>query len=186
MENSGAVGAAVYLKPLVSHALSDFKINALFYNCSFSRNQVVNTKSRLESGIMNVESFQIDFLNYVSFNDNTASAIYSESAIINILQGTQIQFVNNTAINGGAMSLHGSIFEIHPSSQFIFYSNCAKEHGGAIYAPLPQETEFGLPPVCFLPVQGKQQFIFTVCLTGRQFFTTEVSGCRSPLLYHGH
>ena len=142
VENSGAVGAAVYLKPLVSHALSDFKINALFYNCSFSRNQVVNTKSRLESGIMDVESFQIDFLDYVSFNDNTASAIYSESAIINILQGTQIQFVNNTAINGGAMSLHGSIFEIHPSSQVIFYSNCAKEHGGAIYAPLPQETEF--------------------------------------------
>ena len=70
VENSAEAGAVVYFKPIAGHSLFDFKTKTLFYDCSFSRNEVVNVNSlhTQESGVMDVESFQVDFLKYVSFN----------------------------------------------------------------------------------------------------------------------
>ena len=82
---------------------------------------------------------------------NRGSAITTKSAQVNILSNTKIEFVNNTATNGGAMALLGfSILELYPGSQVRFESNHASELGGAVYATSPHQTEFIFSHRCFI------------------------------------
>ena len=113
---------------------------------------------------------------------------------INVLQGTRVHFINNTAKNGGAMSLHGfSMFEIHPGSQIVFHSNHASELGGAVYATSPQETEFGLSQRCFISfsdtsVDNPEKLNSTVVLTNNSahyehfLFTDSIIPCQKQIL----
>ena len=155
VKNAALVGAAVYLKPIASHSIFHFALQSVhFCNCSFTGNNllpVTNSQQLLETGVIDVECFQVDFVRHVSFIDNKACAIYSNSGHINVSQGTVTEFINNTATNGGAMSLHGhSTFELHHDSHVVFHSNHASELGGAVYATLPHGTEFDLFPRCFI------------------------------------
>ena len=155
IKNAALIGAAVFLKPIARHSVFHFKLQSVHYcNSSFIRNKllpVTHSQQFLDSGVIDVEFFQVDFVRHVSFIDNKASAIYSNSAVINVSQGTITKFINNTARNGGAMFLHGhSTFELHHGSHVVFYSNHASELGGAVYAALPHRAEVDLFPRCFI------------------------------------
>ena len=164
LENSALVGGAVYLKPIgLSASIHDCSTpSVILSNCSFIKNSVLRTAAILnhrgsqhvlESGIFHVQSFQIDFLGNVSFTDNRASGIVADSANINVLEGTQLHFINNTAVNGGALSLHQlSVIELDPGSQVLFDSNHASELGGAVYATLPDQTHFLFSHRCFIMI----------------------------------
>ena len=91
-------------------------------------------------------NFQIFF-----FVGNTGSAIVARSAHIHVLEGTLATFMNNTALDGGAMALLGlSILELFRNSQLVFKSNHASRFGGALYATSPHQTEFIFSHKCFI------------------------------------
>ena len=67
----------------------------------------------------------------VTFADSEFSSISAVSSAIT-LSGI-ISFLNNTGINGGAMTLYSSTLNIAPNTSVYFYNNTATETGGAIY-----------------------------------------------------
>ena len=167
--NSASIGAAVHLKPEARQSVYEGRTpTAIFSNCTFTNNRVLYTgtflnianddisQHVLESGTIDIESLEIDFVNYVSFTNNRGSAIVANSAQVNVLENTKVEFVNNTATNGGAMALLGfSILELYPGSQVLFDSNNASELGGAVYATSPHQTEFIFSHKCFVSFKGR-------------------------------
>ena len=198
VKNAALVGAAVYLKPIASHSIFHFALQSVhFCNCSFTANNllpVTHSQQFLDSGVIDVEFFQVDFVRHVSFIDNEASAIYSNSAIINVSQGTITKFINNTARNGGAMCLHGhSTFELRHDSHVVFHSNHARELGGAVYATLPHRTDIDLFPRCFIsysdtiednPDEWNSTIVFTNNSGeyGHFLFTDSVIPCQNQIV----
>ena len=166
--NSASIGAAVHLKPEAMQSLYEGSApTAVFCNCNFTENRILETgtflniaddstsQHVLESGTVDIESLEIDFLQYVSFTGNRGSAIVANSAQVNVLENTKVEFVDNTATNGGAMALLGfSVLELYPQSEVVFDSNQASELGGAVYATSPHQTEFIFSHKCFISFSG--------------------------------
>ena len=198
VKNAALVGAAVYLKPIASHSIFNFALQSVhFCNCSFTGHNllpVTNSQQLLDSGVIDVEFFKVNFVRHVSFIDNKASAIYSNSGHINVSQGTVTEFINNTARNGGAMSLHGhSTFELHHRSHVVFHSNHASELGGAVYATLPHGAEFDLFPRCLISYRdtiedNPDEWNSTIVFTnnsgeyGHFLFTDSIIPCQNQIV----
>ena len=104
-------------------------------------------KHVLRSGTIDIESITIDLSETITLVGSIGSAIVAKSALINILNNTKVELVNNTATNGGGVALLG--FELYPGSQVVFESNNASELGGAVYATSPHQTEFIFSHKCF-------------------------------------
>ena len=162
--NSASIGAAMLLKPEARDSIYDGSVPTPFLqNCTFINNEVVFTaallniandevsKHVLQSGTIDIESITIDLSEIITLVGNRGSAITAKSAQVNILNNTKVEFVNNTATNGGAMALLGfSVLELHPGSHVLFESNHASELGGAVYATSPHQTEFIFSHKCFI------------------------------------
>ena len=74
------------------------------------------------------------------------------------LQG-KVDFINNTALRGGALSLYDfSLLFIHEGSRINFINNVAGQVGGAIYASSPGS---GTAPTCVFQVIGPHK-VFSV------------------------
>ena len=200
--NSAPIGAAVHMKPEARQSIYEGSTPvAIFSNCTFTRNQLLYTGSFLnianddvsqhvlESGTVDIESLEIDFSNYASFTDNQGSAIVANSAQVNVMENTRVEFVNNTATNGGGMALLGfSVLELYPGSQVVFESNHASELGGAVYATSPHQTEFIFSHKCFISFRGENfndpdkwnttlTFINNSATYGHVLFTDSVLPC---------
>ena len=105
--------------------------------------------------MLDVASTKVIFSHFVSFTGNTGSVIVAKSAQIYVLNYTVLEFVNNTAINGGAMALLGfSVLELFNGSQILFDSNHASERGGAVYAISHFQTDFIFPHDCFISYEA--------------------------------
>ena len=71
----------------------------------------------------------------VVFADNSVSALILRSSSIQLSPSTEVQFTNNSAINGGALHLVDcSFIVVNNDSAFSFEKNLAIYRGGAIYA----------------------------------------------------
>ena len=161
--NSASIGAAMSLRPTAGSSIFDgITPTPLLCRCSFTNNRVINTAAFLksasdgktqhvlESGVLHIESVEVKFYDFVLFSGSTGSAIVATSSQINVLENTQVQFVNNTATYGGAMALLGfSVLQLYPNSQISFDSNYANELGGAVYATSPHQAEFIFSHKCF-------------------------------------
>ena len=162
--NSASIGAAMNLMSAARHSFYDGVLpTTLLCRCSFTNNRVTDTAEFLlgvndsisqhvvESGALHIQSVEVEFSELVSFNETKGSAVFATSSKINVLENTQVQFVNNTATNGGAMALLGfSVVELFSNSTIIFDSNTASERGGAVYATSPHQSEFILSHKCFI------------------------------------
>ena len=163
VENSASAGGAVYLTPLGQTSVYDCSSpTVVFCNCSFVKNEVPirhisfgNSQHALESGVLSVDSLQVDLLTNVSFVENRGSAVFAASVDIRVLESTEVKFIRNRARNGGAISLlYSSVLELHPESQVVFDSNSASESGGAIYATIAHPSEYLLSQRCFIRHHG--------------------------------
>ena len=162
IKNVASFGAAV---AQLNGRLSIFDGEGLmmsFNKCSFHGNIVTNTAAFLktsidgnshhvlESGVLDILSAHVQFKDKNSFIGNTGSAIFAESAQIDVLSNSLIHFENNTASKGGAMALLGfTTLELHSGSQIVFQSNHASELGGAVYAISPHQADFIFSHRCF-------------------------------------
>ena len=73
----------------------------------------------------------------ISFRNNFGSALEVHASYVKILAGTTVEFINNTADYGGAIALFDcSYLLIYNNTKYIFTSNSANVHGGAIYSDI--------------------------------------------------
>ena len=146
--NSAQVAAAVDLVPdAFSGLATGFLPIPVFENCTFVNNTLLSD----QSGILNIQRFEVHFLSYVRFVNNSGTALYSSDGITVVLNNTQADFTNNTGVNGGALSLMGSsVLRIHPGAQLNFTRNTALEQGGAIYYYSTFPSLFLYSSSCFL------------------------------------
>ena len=159
--NTASVGAAMRVNDEVWDSIGDGIVpTTLLCSCKFINNYITNTpailkgpnsgifQQVLQSGTLDIDSFEITLYKNVSIVGSTGSAIVATSSHIHVLEDTVLRFVNNSATNGGAMALLGhSVLELHSNSQVIFESNYASERGGAVYALQPA---FILSYKCFI------------------------------------
>ena len=162
--NTAAIGAAISLVPTSgSSFLSGSPPSPLLSKCVFINNQVVNTavflrsatdertQHQVDSGILDIESIVVELYRYIIFNGSTGSAIFATNSQINVLNNTQVEFVNNKATYGGAISLFESSFlRLYTNSHISFISNHASELGGAVYATSLHQTQFIFSHRCFV------------------------------------
>ena len=88
---------------------------------------------------------------YVSYTNNSNSAIYLKSAKVSFQSGSRVRFSENRGIKGGAIYLSDfSVLLIEDNSTFNFYNNTATEKGGAIYYQMNEYDPFSSPKNCFL------------------------------------
>ena len=164
VRNSAAMGAGMFLAISAWDSIFDGTVpTPVLHRCSFIDNQITNTAALLrttdkaisqhvlEAGILNIDSFEVEFSEAVSFIGSKGSAIVATSSQINVLENTLVTFRNNSATNGGAMALFGfSVLELFENSHIIFDSNNASELGGAVYATSPHQVHFIFSHKCFI------------------------------------
>lgn len=143
--NHAEIAAAV---DIVLNAFSNLQTGYLpvpvFEECSFMNNALLSSTSEVLTGILNVQSFEVQFKSYVIFESNLGTPVYSSDSVVAVGIDTQVNFTNNTAITGGGIALIGSsVLQINPGSHLYFTNNTALELGGAIYY-------YGTSPSLFL------------------------------------
>lgn len=155
IENTAHVGAAVDISPhVLGRTQEGFLPTLLFKDCHFSNNHVafrqLDLYQSFGSGTLFSSLFNVDFLGFVHFENNTGSAFVIVNAIANFSM-CDATFVGNTGVQGGAMSLAGvSALHIGPGRNYTFINNHAADRGGAIYAYQIDDHDFAASRSCFL------------------------------------
>ena len=147
-ENKAYMGSAVFLAPSIDHRISTgFSTVIKFSDCSFARNAVFNTKNLLlqinpGAGTLYISSYHVVFNGHTNFTKNNASALYVINGVVNF-QNSNAAFLNNTALQGGAIALIGSSVVIVGSQRrYKFVNNSATYKGGAIYVSQINNVDF--------------------------------------------
>ena len=66
--------------------------------------------------------------------DLYGGAVYLHMSTLNITSGSNVAFINNTAlVQGGAVYMSSSTFYISPNAKLTLVNNSAQDKGGAIY-----------------------------------------------------
>lgn len=146
--NSAKLAAAVDVVPdAFDTLLFGYLPVPVFENCTFVRNTLLST----QSGILNINAIEVQFVSFALFENNTGTAVYASDGILNILSDTYVQYTSNTGIQGGAVALIGSsAIRTYPGANLIFYNNSASELGGAIYYYSATPSLFFYSYSCFL------------------------------------
>ena len=178
------VALALYLSTAISIIPT-----ATLNSCSISKNilydMVVNLPQGFitVSGIVDVKVFHLSISGNTSFTHNKGTPLYAVLAKITILDDSLVQFVNNSAVDGGGMALFTySRLQLSPGCKVIFDSNSASRLGGAIYAPSPHIPEFNFFQQCFvshsenIPL-SKIHFTNNTARYGHSIFTTTLVPC---------
>ena len=166
----------------------------IFRDCIFERN-IIQWKEQyktryITSGVFVITSFTVKFIGRVYFDGNAYTALLLNSGKVTLEENTQLQFVNNTGLQGGAVALHGfSYISVSDNCRVEFINNRATEYGGAIfYYPIEQREFFG-GRVCFLrykgdynsPVDGRNiSFVFFnnfAGVNGSSIYSTSLYAC---------
>ena len=197
--NKATSSAAVHVSP----DTWDLKGNGLlpipiFTDCTFVSNEVealMNYQARgveqsiMGAGVFLVDDFTTKFQGRTSFSNNTGTAVYVTSGVLEFSNGTDATFRNNSGINGGAVALTGSsVIHVHENSTILFESNKATSKGGAIYVHSEPRRIFSHS--CFIQyfpgsytfdqnVFSKTSFTFLMneASDGQSIYTTSLCPC---------
>ncbi len=191
IENSGHIGAAVDLSPHTDDRLSaGFLPTPNFTDCRFSNNSVRFHMQELQqaigTGAMFSSLLNIRFISSVHFEQNADTALIIVNAMADF-SSCDATFVNNTGVQGGAISLVGvSSMVIGPGHVYQFLHNKATDRGGAISSYLIDNHDFSGSRSCFIqyserssPMEWNTSIVFdgNKAPVGRSVFTTATSAC---------
>ncbi len=138
-DNIGSPGSALYinqLQPVQNVLLAQF----FFENCTFQNNtypltEIPNSIQQFELDLLNaVQLISVQYSSFIdcSFEDNVGSALYGYASLFRF--SGNINFMRNSGINGGGMSLHGSsIMLLTPNTTVTFLNNSAQFRGGGMF-----------------------------------------------------
>lgn len=102
------------------------------------------------SSILNMNSFPTYIRGTVSFNGNTGSPLYVYETAVIIGKESLLKFENNTAQNGGGVTLYDSWMAVSSGSRLHFKNNKAYIYGGAIYAHQSKQLYVPYAHNCFI------------------------------------
>ena len=155
--NTGHIGSAVAMIP--DHSLKPFtgnKLNPTFQNCYFLDNFVYEKRfqshdTQRNSGVGTIYAslYNLHFEGTNVFQNNLGSGLFIVNGIVNTTS-SDLSFINNTGINGGAMALTGTSRIILGQNKYEFSNNTAFHRGGAIYVLLIDHTDFTVSGNCFI------------------------------------
>lgn len=165
VDNSALGGSAVDIAAIFVQVLDKGVFPIVYFaNCIFLSNTIRPmltrlgpdaTVSSMGSGAVAVEGFLVKFQETVLFESNYGSAFVMSSASAEILENSNVSFVNNTGRNGGAISMHGlSSIIIHDSTTLEFVGNKAIFEGGALFVSSNDLQGYLLSRRCFILYDG--------------------------------
>ena len=157
MMNSALYGSAIDISPDVwENRISGFHVIPLFSECKFFSNYLLKEKA-IKNGVFTVTSSIISFERYVVFKNNSGSALYSVSSIIEFSEGTSALFTENSGINGGALAIYGiSYIKLKDNTALRFFNNSASNSGGALYFSTNDQRDFETSYSCFIQYIGEE------------------------------
>ena len=163
--NSAHQGSSVFLSNIKS---DQTLLNTTISFCNFTNGCYYETTTHgLPSlGSVFLNHYLLALQGALIFTGNGLSALSLHSSSIELLPSTQLQFINNSAINGAALHIVDcSSVVVNNNSSIFFMNNTASHHGGAIYSETCTYTKGG----CFIrhsnpalhPDEWKTNFTFT-------------------------
>ena len=153
--NMAHIGAAVDISPhSESRTREGFLPTVVFKGCQFFTNHIIfhhlGLLQAFGSGAVFSSLVDVDFVETVHFENNNGSALVIVNAIANFSE-CSAEFVGNTGVQGGAISLTGvSSLIVGPGKTYNFTENHATDRGGAIYNYLIDDHDFTVSETCFL------------------------------------
>ena len=160
-QNRAHMGSAVAMTPYSFLKVSSgYTIIPTFQNCNFRYNKVFvkyaqSQKTQRIGGIGTLYSslYDISFKSVNSFESNFGTAIHSVNGIVNVVN-SDMSFVNNSGIQGGAISLVGTSTLNVGRKNYEFINNTAINKGGAIHVLLMDSIDFISSRSCFIQYTG--------------------------------
>ena len=161
MRNSGHAGSALVMAPdIFLKRYRGYTIVPVFRNCEFLNNSVFVrqfwtqwTRKIPGVGTVYVSLSDIRFQGCNLFKNNWDTALYAVNGVMDF-QNSNVSFINNTGLQGGAVALIGLAKLIVGSSKtYKFINNNATFLGGALYVSLNDITEFASKS-CFIQYEA--------------------------------
>ena len=132
--NKAYQGSSVYLEQSVTN--TQFLLDTTISSSNFTNGHCHNgLQHKLEcSGSVLLKSYQLTLKGFVIFSGNSLSAFSLRSSSIKLLSSTQLQFINNSAVDGAALHIVDcSSLVVNSGTNLFFKGNTASHRGGAIY-----------------------------------------------------
>ena len=155
--NTGHIGSAVAMIP--NHSLklfTGYSFIPSFQNCYFQDNFVYekyfqSSEAQKNSGVGTIYTslYNLHFEGTNVFKNNLGSGLFIVNGIVNFTT-SELNFINNSGIIGGAMALIGTSKIILGQNEYEFINNTALHQGGAIYVNLIDHTDFTVSGNCFI------------------------------------
>ena len=171
--NRAKNGGAALMAQMTSSSSGGQTLPLFIQNCHFTQNaarpDAYNGPKEEGMGVVYVEAVDVQFEGLMSFEENRYSALALVDSRANIANTTMI-FNDNTAVNGGALTLLGSArLVINQNTFMIFDSNRAYSLGGAIFNKYTDSNTYRYITNCFIvhednildPDQWGAQFTFS-------------------------
>ena len=171
--NSAHIGSAIMMATSIHNRVtsSGYAVKVTLKNCNFTGNIVFAMSYRQEQipglGTVYISSYNVYFNGCTQFENNFGSALYVVSGTINFKQ-SDVTFINNTALQGGAIALIGTSLMIMGSNNYQFVNNTAFYQGGAMYVLLIDRNDYRN---CFIGCDDKSTSIdcnATIILEGNK------------------
>ena len=196
--NEALTASAVDLSPGVWSVLGNGILPMpAFTDCTFKQNQIRSVKTKLGPGITQerrgagtflATCFSLTFIGTTEFINNTGTALYLTSAVVNFEQNSNVVFRENTGQYGGAIAMIAfSVLFLNADTSVTFDSNSAERRGGAIYTFSVEKHETSRS--CFIQCKGgaipKEELNITINFInnravsgmGHTLYTTSLSPC---------
>ena len=142
--NKGTYGSAVSLQVWRS-ALDGVPMATVFEeNCLFEENVNINSSSSGSEafGTFLMKYAPAIFKGNTTYMHNNGPAIVAIASTIIITENSTINFIENTATQGAAISLLAEAYMVmNKGTQYNFMCNSATQRGGAIYAEIEGEKD---------------------------------------------
>ena len=170
--NRAHMGSAVAMTPYIFQKLSNgFIIVPKLLDCNFTGNSVF-VKRAIEHriggiGTIYTSFYDVHFEGRNIFHSNKGTPIHAVNAIVNFTK-SDVSFINNRAISGGALGLIGSSIAILGSRSYNFTNNTALYQGGAVYVSLTDSTDFISSRSCFFQYHYRGSWNASVIFVGNK------------------
>ena len=197
LKNFAAISPAVDVSPgYIFKTQTQYIVKVTFNDCIFFENRVnyyfdVNNLRSLQTMMQYTGAFlamqvPVNFAGCTSFINNNGTALLASSSVITFLEGSNVLFVNNSGVYGGAVNLISfSLLQYQDNTSFHFVTNNATL-GGAINVRSYDQHLTYASETCFLsfwklkkPKNVTFNFLNNTATTGvgNAIYMTSVQAC---------
>lgn len=145
---------------------------------------------QISDSVVSIAHFPTVLNGTLMFMYNHGSPLHIHETSVTVNESSVIKFQDNTAQNGGGISLYGAWIAVSQNSLFEFTNNVALDQGGAIYSYMTQEAYLPYSYQCFIryikevtPCQWNANFTFhnnTAFLKSETIYATSIFPCIWP------